>query len=123
MPDRVRPDTTTGVLLLVVVPTPSWPDSLWPQQRTLPLVYRPQVWLPPTLTDAHVLAVPTRGTLPCGSRSPTPVWPYGLRPQQYRRLAALMPHALWSPASTALYAPSPLSAVGTSFWVLSLPRP
>ena len=32
----VRPDTCTGVLLLVVEPLPSWPSAFAPQAQTVP---------------------------------------------------------------------------------------
>ena len=35
--DAVIPDTWTGVGLLVVPPSPSWPDPLLPQHFTVPL--------------------------------------------------------------------------------------
>src|SRR3989442_418706 len=46
--------TATGVALFVVVPLPSWPRPLFPQQYTAPPVVTPQVWSPPPLTVAKV---------------------------------------------------------------------
>src|SRR3989304_99762 len=40
-----RPETSTGVLLQVVVPLPSWPSSLEPQHLTPPPLVSTQVWL------------------------------------------------------------------------------
>jgi hypothetical protein len=37
------PDTATGTNLVVVVPSPSWPRSLRPQQYAVPLLVTPQV--------------------------------------------------------------------------------
>jgi len=41
------PVTCTGVSRLVVVPSPSWPKELKPQQRTVPSEISAQLWLPP----------------------------------------------------------------------------
>src|SRR3990172_8874048 len=42
-----RPETSTGLLLSVVVPLPSWPEPLEPQHLT-----------PPSLVSAHVWSRP-----------------------------------------------------------------
>src|SRR5438046_2506195 len=42
-----RPVTVTGVELAVVVPSPSWPLTLFPQHFTLPTVVMAQVWREP----------------------------------------------------------------------------
>ena len=41
------PETYTDVFLSVVVPSPSWPFSLFPQHRALPLVRVAHVCAPP----------------------------------------------------------------------------
>lgn len=43
----VRPETVTGVLRLVVVPSPSCPVRLSPQARTVPSVFKARLWPPP----------------------------------------------------------------------------
>ena len=48
------PETATGVALLVVVPFPSSPAPLNPQQYAAPLVVTPQVCSYPALTAANV---------------------------------------------------------------------
>src|SRR2546422_309741 len=49
------PDTATGVRLLVVVPVPSWPKALSPQQYATPFGVTPQVeYFSPALTAANV---------------------------------------------------------------------
>jgi len=75
------PDTATGIELLAVVPLPSWPHLLNPQQYATPLVVRPQLpW--PALTVPK-LNPPETGT---GVLEfvvvPLPSWPYALLPQQ-----------------------------------------
>ena len=76
------PETYTGVSLWVVVPSPSWPFQLAPQQRALPLDRVAQVWelpaememavdIPETYTDVFLSVV-----------VPSPSWPFSLFPQQ-----------------------------------------
>ena len=48
------PDTATGVALAVVVPLPSAPSPLAPQQYAAPVVVTPQANPFPALTDANV---------------------------------------------------------------------
>ena len=44
---ELNPDTSTGVDRSVVVPSPSWPASLWPQHLAAPPVVTAQVAVPP----------------------------------------------------------------------------
>src|SRR5947199_132821 len=53
--------TRTGVRLVTVVPLPSWPNRLSPQQYTPPLGVAPHVWSPPAETTANVRP-PATGT-------------------------------------------------------------
>ena len=39
-----KPETATGLSRFVVVPSPSWPERLSPQQRTVPSARSAQVW-------------------------------------------------------------------------------
>jgi hypothetical protein len=43
----VMPETSTGVVRSVVVPSPSWPLSFSPQHFTLPSVSKAQEWVIP----------------------------------------------------------------------------
>lgn len=43
----LMPLTVTGVVLVVVLPLPSWPCPLMPQHVTVPLPVIAQVWLLP----------------------------------------------------------------------------
>ena len=54
------PKTATGTRLPVVVPLPSWPSPLVPQQYAAPPVVRPQMWNVETLIDAKVIPAATR---------------------------------------------------------------
>src|SRR3990170_2116228 len=53
-----RPDTSTEVGLSVVVPFPSWPRMLLPQQLTPPAAVRAQVWRKPAAMVATPLPRP-----------------------------------------------------------------
>jgi hypothetical protein len=57
----VIPLTTTGIELFVVVLSPSWPESLEPQQETLPPARSAQEWYQPAMTSAAVV-IPLTGT-------------------------------------------------------------
>jgi hypothetical protein len=47
-----NPETPTGTELFFVVPFPSWPEVLRPQQRTSPPAVSAHVWKPPVDTAA-----------------------------------------------------------------------
>src|SRR5947199_337740 len=76
------PETSSGTLLFVVVPVPSWPYRLSPQQSAAPPVVSPHVWLAPRLSAAK-LNPPETGT---GTLLfvvvPSPSSPRTLSPQQ-----------------------------------------
>ena len=71
----------TGIERFVVVPSPSWPDELRPQQRTAPPDRRAHVWYAP----AAMLVTPDSGSPPGDTstttgtddeaRVPSPSWP------------------------------------------------
>ncbi len=68
------PETATEVTVaveLAVVPSPSWPASLRPQQRTDPFVSAAQVWWLPAETRAPALLPHTRD--PLWAQVPRPV--------------------------------------------------
>ncbi len=48
------PDTSSGVVLVLVVPLPSWPLPLKPQQYPVPAVVTPQAKYLPALTAAKL---------------------------------------------------------------------
>ena len=55
LPHHGWPVTLTGTVLFVVVPLPSWPELLDPQQGAMPPVVTPQLWPLPVLTAAVVV--------------------------------------------------------------------
>ena len=75
--------TATGVLLLVVVPLPSWPLALLPQARTWPVEVSARLWYWP---PAMALTVVSEGRLtaagvPLSVVLPLPSWPLTFWPQ------------------------------------------
>jgi hypothetical protein len=115
-----RPDTLTGVALLVVDPSPSWPMLLPPQHVTPPLVVMAHVWSPPaeiamtpedrpdTLTGVALLVV-----------DPSPSWPMLLPPQHFTPPLVVMAHVWSSPAETAVTpAESPDTFTGVALLVV-----
>src|SRR3954469_7136252 len=58
----VMPLTSTGVMRLFVVPSPSSATTLLPQHLTPPLVVSAHVWSPPALTAATPLVMPLTST-------------------------------------------------------------
>jgi hypothetical protein len=88
------PETGTGVVLLVVVPLPSWPYEFTPQQYATPLVVTPQVLAHPALIEAktsppetaigfrlHGSGLPFNGSVQV-SVDEAPSCPLPLSPQQ-----------------------------------------
>ena len=78
--------TRTGTSRLVVVPSPSWPAKLLPQQATDPSVLRAQEWLPPAATCFTPTRLPPRpSTTVLGAATFSvvllPTWPFVSRPQ------------------------------------------
>jgi len=58
---QVAPVSTgTGAARVVVVPSPTSPKLLWPQQNACPATSRAHECQPPVVTDSQSLAVPTR---------------------------------------------------------------
>ena len=75
----------------MVVPSPSWPLPLEPQQYAAPVGVRPQVCPPPALSAVNVRP-PATGV---GSRRwvvvPSPSCPLALKPQQYAAPVVVRP--------------------------------
>src|SRR5450756_2441066 len=86
MPVTVVPEgrlTWTGMLLLVVVPLPSWPELFKPQARTWPVEVSARLWSPP---PAMAVTVVPEGRLTATGvlllvGVPLPSWPGALEPQ------------------------------------------
>jgi hypothetical protein len=73
--------TWTGVVRLVVSPSPSCPEELSPQHQRVPVTRLTQVWLPPAPAVAQSVMVPTWVGLVRSMVSPRPSCPYSLSPQ------------------------------------------
>src|SRR3990172_4443044 len=77
-----RPETSTGTLRSVVVPSPSHPYMLLPQHLTPPALVSAQVELQPTVIAVTPLVGPTTSTGRLLSAfEPSPSLPYRLSPQ------------------------------------------
>src|ERR1035437_8557912 len=92
------PLTATGVELSVVVPLPSSPGPLDPQQRTELSVRRAQVWRKPAEIVVAVVMPLTATGVELFVVVPSPSWPQLLSPQQrteppVRRAQVLLPPA------------------------------
>src|SRR2546425_446730 len=89
--------TRTGVNRPVVVPSPSWPLPLAPQQYAAPAAVTPQVWAAPAVTAAKL--TPAGACTSTGlDRSvvvPSPSWPLPLPPQQYGAVPAAVTPQVW----------------------------
>src|SRR5450759_2667539 len=89
--------TTTGVLLLVVVPLPSWHSRLKPQASTWPLEVRARLWPPPpAMAVTEVPFVTAIGVLLLVV-VPLPNWPVLLRPQAQAEPGDPVDPAAWVP--------------------------
>src|SRR5439155_1679301 len=67
--------TRTGVSRLIVVPSPSWPALLSPQQEAAPAAVTPQVCESPARTAANVTPPDTSAGVNRKSVVPSPSWP------------------------------------------------
>src|SRR5207249_4229317 len=85
------PPTPSGVVLPVVVPSPSWPLLLSPQQYAAPTVVMPQVFRNPALTAAKVSPPETAAGVELLVVVPLPSWPWLFSPQQYAAAALVTP--------------------------------
>src|SRR5581483_3979247 len=79
----VSPTTSTGVLRVVVVPSPSWPLKLMPQHLTPPAVVSAQVNSLPAMIWVTPLDRPTTstGVVRGVALVPSPSWPVRFSPQ------------------------------------------
>jgi hypothetical protein len=80
------PDTATGTVEFVVVPSPSFPLAFAPQQYASSFVVAPHVWLNPAFTELNVSPPNTRVGTRVGTVFsvvvPSPSWPREFPPQQ-----------------------------------------
>src|SRR5450759_2655880 len=95
--------TATGVLLLVVVPLPSWPYVLQPQASTWPVEVSARLWLVP---PAIAVTVVPEGRLTATGMLlmvvvPLPSWPLLLLPQASTWPVEVSAR-LWSPPAMSV---------------------
>ena len=112
-----------------LVPSPSWPAQLDPQQYAVPPATRPQVCAAPATSAVKVRppltatgAVRLAELSPSTPLVPSPSWPYPFRPQQYAVPPVARPHVCAPPATSAVYVRPPLTGNGTSRLV-TVPSP
>src|SRR5450759_5065869 len=118
--------TATGVLLLVLVPLPSWPKTLFPQASTWPVEVSARLWTPPAAMAVTVV--------PEGRRTatgvllwvvvPLPSWPELLAPQASTWLVEVSARLWnWPPAMAVTVVPEGrLTATGVLL-VVVVPLP
>jgi hypothetical protein len=111
--------TETGVAEEFVLPSPSWPTLLSPQQRTEPFERSAQEWVIPTAIEIAVLipiaftGVVLHGTDGLASQDsgpvllPFPSWPLPLYPQHFTSPVERAAQECWLPEAieTALFIP------------------
>lgn len=111
-----------------MVPVPSWPFALLPQQRTLPDVRSAQVWLPPAEIDTMpVSAVPAALSTVTGAfrwvAVPSPRRELVLRPQHRAVPLESRAHVCDVPALTCVAVVIPLTAVEAKLSEVVVPVP
>ena len=79
----VMPDTPTGVVLSVVVPSPSWPLALEPQHFIVPSVSRAHEWRSPRAMLLAVVMPDTPTGVVLSVVVPSPSWPWLFLPQHF----------------------------------------
>ena len=110
------PGTFFGVASALVLPLPSWPRWLSPQQYSAPPVVMAQVLDPPADTEAHVDLVPTwTGATESMPLVPLPIWPKLSRPPHPRVPGALLPHENSPPLETWLM---PATVLASLLWAV-----
>src|SRR5687768_17451006 len=78
------PETSTGVVLGVLVPLPSCPKKLLPQHLTAPVPLSAQLKEDPAATATYPLASPTTSTAePFPTVVPSPNCPLAFAPQHF----------------------------------------
>ena len=113
MPSAYSPTTFTGVVELVVVPSPSCPDALRPVHLTVPSARSTHVTVPLSAVTATAPATPVTVTgLSEPVVVPSPRWPLPFAPQQLT-VPSLRSAQVWVPAAVTLVAVEmPLTATG-----------
>ena len=105
--------TVTGTEAASVVPTPSWPFTFQPQQRTMPAASSAHVWSLPALSAVTPLASPTTATLVLMVVFvPLPSCPEAFVPQHRTAPEAESAHVCDAPATTATALLSAVTVTG-----------
>src|SRR5262245_15870167 len=107
------PLTSTRRDRFVVVPSPSWPWTLFPQHHSAPLACRAQVWLSPAARATTLVKLLTGAGLSLPAVVPSPTCPAMLRPQQNGLLSDRSAQVWCPPATTATAGESRASLTAT----------
>src|SRR5450432_2448960 len=109
------PVTVTGRFESVVVPLPSWPERLLPQQRTVPDERRTQVVCAPAVMPTTALAFATVTGSDELVLFPLPSWPRKLKPQHWTPPVESTAQVWEPPVAIATTVPAkPTTETGTS---------
>jgi hypothetical protein len=111
------PATLTGTAVFIVVPLPSWPELLSPQQYAVSPVVTPQLWLVPALTVAKMKPPKTATGTALFIVVPLPSWPELLSPQQYAVPPVVTPQLWLPPALTGKNSSPPATVAGIELFV------
>src|SRR5439155_3495006 len=106
--------TRVGAYLSLFVPSPTWPNTLKPQQYSPGFVVRPHVNSFPALICANVWPPATRVGLKWGAFPLSPTAPLGFLPQQYPVPVVVTPQECVHPAVIWANVRPPLTAEGTT---------
>jgi len=123
------PDTAVGAKRVEVVPSPSWPDPLLPQQYADVSCATAQAWAPPfvAVTDHHVRPpANTTGALRFDV-VPSPSCPNELTPEHKTNAPVVIepvarPQVNWLPSVSDCHVSPPLTATGEARFTL-VPSP
>ena len=108
-----REEIRTGDSRLVVVPSPSWPESLWPQAHTAPVEVSAKVWSRPSPTSTIAGSPGTTAGDVRVAVVPRPVWPRWLRPH-VRTVPSVDTTTECSAPESTWRAPDVITRTGTS---------
>src|SRR5207249_1134607 len=113
----LSPLTATGVVLLMVVPSPNWPAVLFPQALTVPSASNTRLWVLPAAMATTPLSPLTVSGVALFMVVPSPNWPELFIPH-VRTVPSLISARLWlPPAEIADNPSSPVTVTGVVLFV------
>src|SRR5205814_1156441 len=106
-----------------VVPSPSWPKLLFPQQSATPSERRAQVWAAPAASASTSARIFTATGVSDVDAEPSPSWPELLLPQQTAVPSPRRAQVWLAPAAISAAPSSPGTGPGVSAPVARAPAP